>query len=156
MSEGRTHRVGRYATFGCAAALSLLCSSTLSAAAELAVAKAWVAPTDAIGGDAVLSMIVTNSGADPDALVRAGCPFANFSEMRTIDHGEGAPAKRQIPNIPLPPHATVTMAETGYHVALLQVREKLVEGATFTCPLRFRNAGSMDVQVRVSRSQPDS
>jgi hypothetical protein len=55
-----------------------------------------------------------------------------------------------------PPHTAVTMAETGYHVALLQVRDKLVEGATFTCSLRFRNAGSMDVEVRVSRSEPDS
>ncbi len=138
-----------------AAALCLLCSRAACFAADVAVTKAWVAPTDAVGGDAVLSMVVTNNGADADALVRAACPFANFSEKRTIDHGEGAPAKRAIPNIPLPAHAAVTMAETGYHVALLQVREKLVEGATFKCSLSFRNAGPMDVDVRVSRSEPD-
>jgi copper(I)-binding protein len=141
---------------GLAAAVCVTFSYEASIAAEVTVTKAWVAPTDAVGGEAVLSMTVTNDGADADALVRAACPFANFSEKRTIDHGEGAPAKRAIPNIPLPPRAAVTMAETGYHVALLQVREKLVEGATFKCSLRFRNAGSMDVDVRVSRSEPDS
>jgi copper(I)-binding protein len=141
---------------GLAASACVISSSVPSIAAEVSVTKAWVAPTDAVGGEAVLAMTVTNDGADADALVRAACPFANFSEKRTIDHGEGAPAKRAIPNIPLPPHTAVTMAETGYHVALLQVRDKLVEGATFTCSLRFRNAGSMDVEVRVSRSEPDS
>jgi copper(I)-binding protein len=141
---------------GLAASACLISSAISSFAADVAVAKAWVEPTDAVGGEAVLSMTVTNDGADADALVRAACPFANFSEKRTIDHGEGAPAKRAIPYIPLPPHTAVTMAETGYHVALLQLREKLVEGATFTCSLRFRNAGSMDVEVRVSRSEPYS
>lgn len=149
-------RVRGHTICGLAASACLISSCIASFAADVAVAKAWVEPTDVVGGEAVLSMTVTNDGADADALIRAACPFANFSEKRTIDHGEGAPAKRAIPNIPLPPHTAVTMKETGYHVALLQVRERLVEGATFTCSLRFRNAGSMDVEVRVSRSEPDS
>jgi periplasmic copper chaperone A len=103
-----------------------------------------------------LSMTVTNDGAESDALVRAACPFANFSEKRTIDHGEGAPSNRAIPNIPLPPHDKVTMVETGFHVELLQVREPLVEGTTFTCNLSFRKAGAMEVRVKVSRSEPSS
>src|SRR5271163_2200435 len=145
----------RPAIVGSGALLILLFGVSLCAGADITVSQAWVAPTEAVGTDVVLSMTVTNDGADADALVRVACPFANFSEKRTIDHGEGAPAKRAIPNIPLPPRTAVMMAETGYHVALLQVREKLVEGAMFKCSLRFRDAGSMDVEVRVSRSEPD-
>src|SRR5271167_1963630 len=144
----------RPAIVGSAALLILFFGVSLSAGADITVSQAWVAPTEAVGTDVVLSMTVTNDGAESDALVRAACPFANFSEKRTIDHGEGAPANRAIPNIPLPPHDKVTMAETGFHVELLQVREPLVEGTT--CNLSFRKAGAMEVKVKVSRSEPSS
>ena len=146
----------RPAIVGSAALLILFFGVSLSAGADITVSQAWVAPTEAVGTDVVLSMTVTNDGADPDALVRAACPFANFSEKRTMDHGEGAPSNRAIPNIPLPPHDKVTMVETGFHVELLQVREPLVEGTTFTCNLSFRKAGAMEVRVKVSRSEPGS
>lgn len=146
----------RPAIVGSAALAILFFGASLAAGADVTVSRAWVAPTEAVGTDVVLSMTVTNDGAESDALVRAACPFANFSEKRTIDHGEGAPSNRAIPNIPLPPHDKVTMAETGFHVELLQVREPLVEGTTFTCNLSFRKAGAMEVRVKVSRSEPSS
>ena len=146
----------RPAIVGSAALLILFSCVSLAAGADVTVSRAWVAPTEAVGTDVVLSMTVTNEGAESDALVRAACPFANFSEKRTIDHGEGAPSSRAIPNIPLPPHDKVTMAETGFHVELLQVREPLVEGTTFICNLSFRKAGAMEVKVKVSRSEPSS
>jgi periplasmic copper chaperone A len=136
-----------------AAAGSLLAATT-AFAAEIAVSKAWVPPSEAVGSDVVLSMTIRNDGAEPDALVRAACPFANFSEKRTVDRGEGAPAARAIPNIPLPAGATVTLAATGYHVALLQIREALTDGAEFDCSLTFRKAGPVPVKVRVARSAP--
>jgi hypothetical protein len=141
---------------GSGALLILLVGVSLSAGADITVSQAWVAPTEAVGTDVALSMTLTNEGAESDALVRAACPFANFSEKRTIDHGEGAPSNRAVPNIPVPAHDKVTMAETGFHVELLQLREPLVEGATFTCNLSFRKAGAMEIRVKVSRSEPSS
>jgi periplasmic copper chaperone A len=144
----------------CAAAVVALalCLATGAGAAfagDVTVTKAWVAPTDQIGADAVLSLKLANGGED-DALLRVSCPFANFSEKRTIDHGEGAPSKRVIPNIAVPAHGEVTLVETGDHVALLQVREPLVEGASYTCNLSFRKAGPIAVPVKISRSEPSS
>jgi copper(I)-binding protein len=39
----------------------------------------------------------------------------------------------------------------GFHVALLQTRQKLVEGDEFQCSVSFRRAGIIQVQVRVSQ-----
>ena len=137
-----------------AAALGWVAAAAPARAADVSVSKAWVPPVEKAGGDVVLSATIANAGADADALLRASCPFANFSEKRTIDHGEGAPSTRAIPNIPVPAKDTLVLAATGYHVALLQTREPLAEGADFTCSLSFRKAGPVEVKVRVARRPP--
>ena len=136
------------------AALAWMAAVAPSYAADVTVSKAWVPPTEKTGGDVVLSATIANAGADADALLRAACPFANFSEKRTIDHGEGAPSTRAIPNIPVPAKDTLVLAATGYHIALLQTLEPLAEGADFSCSLSFRKAGPIEVKVRVTRTPP--
>ncbi len=131
-------------------AAAALIASAPARAADVSVSEAWTAPNDKIGADAILSMVVKNNGAEADALVRAACPFANFAEKRTVDRGEGAPSAREIRSIPIPAHATAKLTAQGYHVVLLQIREKLVKGETFDCSLRFRKAGPMNVKVRIA------
>jgi copper(I)-binding protein len=67
----RTKRrmIARPAIVGSAALLILFFGVSLAAGADIKVSQAWVAPTEAVGTDVVLSMTVTNDGADPDALV---------------------------------------------------------------------------------------
>jgi len=123
-------------------------------AGGLTVEAAWVAPNENAGADIGLYMTIRNDGDEPDALIRAACPFANFSEKRTVDVGEGGLADRAIPNIPVAAHATLTMTAKTYHVGLLQTRDKLAEGQSFTCNLSFRRAGAMEVKVSVSPAAP--
>jgi copper(I)-binding protein len=123
-------------------------------AGGLTVESAWVAPNDQAGVDVGLYMTINNDTDDPDALLRTVCPFANFSERRTVDVGEGGLADRAIPNIPVAAHATLTMTAKTYHVGLLQTRDKLAAGQSFTCNLSFRKAGAMEVKVLVSPSAP--
>ena len=136
------------------ACAALLSTHSLGFAGALSVERAWVEPNDKIGADVGLYMMVKNEADSADALVRATCPFANFSEKRTVDVGEGGLSDRAIPNIPVAAHATLTMTAKTYHVGLLQTREKLTAGATFTCNFSFRNAGPMEVKVTVSPSDP--
>ena len=135
-------------------AFALLSTPSLGFAGALSVEQAWVAPNDAVGVDVGLYMTIKNDGDNPDALVRAACPFANFSEKRTVDVGEGGLSDRAIPNIPIAAHSTLTMTAKSYHIGLLQTRDKLTNGAAFTCNLSFRNAGPMEVKVTVSPSAP--
>ncbi len=129
-------------------------SAASAFAGALSVEKAWVEPSDEIGRDIGLYMTVKNDGDEPDALVRAACPIANFSEKRTMDVGEGGLSARAVPNIPVAAHSSLTMTPKSYHVGLLQTREKLKLGETFTCNLSFRKAGAMEVKVVVSSSAP--
>lgn len=128
----------------------LFCAPVAAVAGGLSVENAWVAPNDTVGSDIGLYMTVKNDADEADALIRAACPFANFSEKRTVDVGEGGLANRAINNIPLAAHSTLTMTSKTYHVGLLQTREKLDAGQSFTCNLSFRKAGPMEVKVTVT------
>ena len=125
-------------------------------AGDIAVADAWTPPNPEIGGDAVLGMVVTNDGAEPDALVRVSCPVANFSEKRQIDIGEGGKSARAIHDIPIGAKSKVTLNGAGLHVALLQMRQKLEQGEEFPCSVSFRRSGTLQVQVRVLETAPGS
>ena len=124
------------------------------AAGAVTVENAWVAPNETSGVDVGLYMTIKNDSDQADALIRAACPFANFSEKRTMDVGEGGLSARSIPNIPVAAHSSLTLTAKTYHVGLLQTRDKLKEGDSFTCNLSFRSAGAMEVKVTVSPNAP--
>jgi copper(I)-binding protein len=118
----------------------------------LEVSDARVPASDEIGTDLPLVMTIRNDAAEPDAILRVRCPFVNFSEKHTVDRGEGAPAMRAVKSIPIPENKTIELKRDGYHVMLLQTRQKLVDGETFTCAVVFQKAGTKETEVQVSRT----
>jgi copper(I)-binding protein len=118
----------------------------------LQVTDARVPASDEIGIDLPLLMTIRNDAAEADAISRVRCPFANFSEKHTVDRGEGAPAMREVKSIPIPENKTIELKRDGYHVMLLQTRQKLVDGETFTCAVVFQKAGIKETEVQVSRT----
>jgi copper(I)-binding protein len=116
----------------------------------LQVTNARVPASDEVGIDLPLVMTIRNDAAEADAILRVRCPFANFSEKHTVDRGEGAPAMREIKSIPIPENKTIELKRDGYHVMLLQTRQKLVDGETFTCAIVFQKAGTKETEVRIS------
>jgi periplasmic copper chaperone A len=119
---------------------------------KLIVSEGWVQVADEIGIDIPLSLTIRNEDDAPDALLRARCPVTNFSEKHTVDHGEGAPAMRSIPSIPIPPKSTVVLSASEYHVMLLQTRRPLTVDERFVCVLVFQKAGAIEAEVEVRRS----
>jgi copper(I)-binding protein len=138
------------------APLAWLLAAGTAEANDIDVTDAWTPPNAEIGSEAVLGMVVTNDGAEPDALVRVSCPVANFSEKRRIDIGEGGNSPREIHDIPIPANSKVVLNGAGFHVALLQTRQKLEQGEGFQCSISFRRAGTIQVEVRVSQRAPGS
>lgn len=123
-----------------------------AAADALQVMSARVPASDEIGIDLPLLMTIRNDAAEADAILRVRCPFANFSEKHTVDRGEGAPAMREVKSIPIPENKTIELKRDGYHVMLLQTRQKLVDGETFTCAVVFQKAGTKETEVQISRT----
>ena len=117
----------------------------------LQVTSARVPASDQIGIDLPLLMTIRNDTAEADAILRVRCPFANFSEKHTVDRGEGAPAMREVKSIPVPENKTTELKRDGYHVMLLQTRQKLADGEKFTCAIVFQKAGTKETEVQVSR-----
>jgi periplasmic copper chaperone A len=118
----------------------------------LQVTNARVPASDEVGIDLPLLMTIRNDTAEAGAILRVRCPFSNFSEKHTVDRGEGAPAMRAVKSIPIPGNKTIELKQDGYHVMLLQTRQKLVDGETFTCAVAFQKAGTKETEVQVSRT----
>ncbi len=116
----------------------------------LQVTNARVPASDEMGTDLPLLMTIRNDAAEADAILRVRCPFANFSEKHTVDRGEGAPAMREVKSIPIPQNQTIELKRDGFHVMLLQTRQKLADGDTFTCAVVFQNAGTRETEVQIS------
>jgi copper(I)-binding protein len=127
-------------------------TSSLAAGDALLVTNARVPASDEVGVDLPLVMTIRNDAAEADAILRVRCPFANFSEKHTVDRGEGAPAMREIKSIPIPQNKTIELKRDGYHVMLLQTRQKLVAGEAFTCAVVFQKAGTKETEVQISRT----
>src|SRR5690349_12829316 len=135
---------------------ALICqlSACLAAAADASpsveLSKAWAPAAAQAGADVPVYMTIANRGAEPDGLLRFRCPAANFTEQRTTDYGEGAPAGREIKSIPVPANQTLVLAPGGYYLMLLKTTQPLKQGDTFTCSLTFKNGGRQDVSVTVA------
>jgi periplasmic copper chaperone A len=150
----RPDRGGRIAfpVFGLVAVGLWLTGGLAAAGDVLQVTNARVPASDQIGIDLPLVMTIRNDAAEADALLRVRCPFANFAVRHTVDRGEGAPAMREIKSIPIPESKTTELKHDGYHVMLLQTRQKLVDGETFTCAVVFQKGGTKETEVQVSRT----
>lgn len=136
-----------------AAALGMQTDLLFGATAEaVKISQAWVPPAEPAGADVPLLMTIKNEADVADTLVRVRCPVANFTEKHIVDRGEGAPAMRAIPAIPIAANSTIVLKPDGYHVMLLQTRQALAEGEIFTCAVVFQKAGTIETEVRVSRS----
>jgi periplasmic copper chaperone A len=134
---------------GWVAGLALLPGVTFATPSDMDVVDAWTAAGGKAGGEAPLYMTITNRGKTPDALTRVRCPVAWASEPRTTDRGEGGLTSRAGKSIAIPPDTTVKLEPGGFYVALLQLKDALREGDTFTCAVTF-NGGPQDVPVRVN------
>jgi copper(I)-binding protein len=134
--------------------LALFALADAARAGEIEIARAWIAPVALAGSDAPLQMVILNKSAEPDALIQVRCPVANFSEKYVVDHGEGAPALREVSSIMVGANGNTTLAADKAHVMLLQTRQPLVEGDRFVCSVSFRKAGHLDVTIDVSSTEP--
>ena len=141
----------RFLALGLVAGVALT-PGFVAAGDALQVTNARVPASDEIGIDLPLLMTIRNDAAVADAILRVRCPFANFSVKHTVDRGEGAPAMREVKSIPIPQNQTIELKRDGFHVMLLQTRQKLVDGETYTCAVVFQKAGTRETEVQISRT----
>jgi periplasmic copper chaperone A len=113
------------------------------------ISDAWGHAATQVGCDVALSMKIKNEADVADAPLCVRCPVANFSEKHTVDRGEGFPAMRAIPPIPIAAGSTTVLKPDAYYVVLLQTRHTLAAGEAFHCSIVFQKAGTTDTEVKV-------
>ncbi|MFM9106254.1 MAG: copper chaperone PCu(A)C [Chloroflexota bacterium] len=114
-------------------------------------------PHDAAGGAGAVSadpvsMLIVNAGDQADRLLGASSPIAGRVEARRAE-GYGA-SQRDVPlprGIEIPAGSMVVLEPLGAHLALLDLRQPLVQGETFPLLLEFEVAGRLAVTGRVRR-----
>jgi copper(I)-binding protein len=138
---------GRHLRSAAFAGLALWAPPVLAAEPAISLSQAW-APAAARGDDTAVYMVVRNAGA-ADALVRVRCAIANFTELHTVDRGEGFPSNRAVKSIPIAAESVTTLTPDGYSVALLQTTRALAPNDAFDCVIRFRDGGQQTIDVTV-------
>jgi periplasmic copper chaperone A len=149
VSQPGLHRNIRRLASGMLGLAAVITVSPAAADEAIKISDAWVHAADQVGGNVALSMTIKNEAEVADALMRVRCPVANFSERHAVDRGEGAPAMRPIPSIPIAAGTTTVLKPDAYHVMLLQTRQTLVAGEAFNCSIVFQKAGTIETEVKV-------
>jgi periplasmic copper chaperone A len=152
-SRPRLHRSMLRIAAGMLGLAAMIMTFPVEADEAIKISDAWVHAAGQAGGNVALSMTIRNEAETADTLMRVRCPIANFSERHTVDRGEGAPAMRPIPSIPIAAGTTTVLKPDAYHVMLLQTRQALVAGEAFNCSIVFQKAGTIETEVKV-REKP--
>lgn len=116
---------------------------------ELKVMDAWARPMPQ-GQNSAAYFIIANGTATNDSLLSASTDIAEVAEahMSTMDNNGVMSMQRQ-ETVPVPAGGQVEFKPGGLHIMLLNLKQELKPGDTFTLTLNFKEAGSMIVEVLV-------
>jgi copper(I)-binding protein len=116
---------------------------------KLKIGHPWARATVAANGGAFLS--VENTGTTPDKLLRASTDVAGTVELHTHIKEGDIMRMRQVQAIDIPVNQKVTLAPGGFHIMLMGLKKKLVEGERFPLTLEFEKAGKITVEIAIDK-----
>jgi copper(I)-binding protein len=146
--------------FGCGAALILSLPLVAAPAraveyrtGDLVVSDVRSSPTPPVASVGAVYFSITNAGRKADRLMAISSPIAGKAEIHESRLVKGIVEMRPVASVECPPGATVKIEPGGLHVMLLGLTHPLAAGMQFPLLLRFRDAGSLTVQVVVDVRQ---
>jgi periplasmic copper chaperone A len=152
-------RRGHDAAHGAALAVLLLLAMSARSGdykvGNLAITDPWSRPTPPIASVGAVYFSITNASRKADRLLAISSPIARQAEIHESRVVNGTVEMRPVESIECPPGATVRIEPGGLHVMLLGLTHPLAAGTTFPLSLRFRDAGSVTVQVAVASRQEE-
>ena len=126
------------------------------AVGELHIAHPWSMELPPNAPTVAAYFVVHNNGKTPDRLLSVSTPVAGKAELHEHRHENGLMKMQQVQNVDIPPGGEVVFAPMGYHVMLLELKDKstLVDGQRFPLTLHFEKAGNVTVEVAVQKQAP--
>lgn len=95
-------------------------------------------------------MTLVNPGPADDRLVGAATPVAGEAQIHSMRLENGVIMMRPVPGIDVKAGAKAVLAPGGYHVMLMDLKQKLVQGKSFPLTLIFAKAGKVEVSARIA------
>ena len=143
-----------------AALLSVLSISFAHAddfkAGELSISQPWSMELPPNAPTVAAYFVIHNGGQQPDRLLSVDTPIAATAQLHEHVHANGLMKMQQVQLVEIPPGGDATFAPMGYHVMLLDLKDKskLTEGAHFALTLHFEKSGDVTVEVAVLKQAP--
>lgn len=100
-------------------------------------------------GTSAAYMLITNSGATPDALIKAESTVADTVELHTMVMDGDVMRMTPIEKIDIPANGSVELKPGGLHVMLIGLRQDLKEGEVVKITLTFQNGGTIEIEAPV-------
>ncbi|MGF1445327.1 MAG: copper chaperone PCu(A)C [Pikeienuella sp.] len=96
--------------------------------------------------------VITNSGTEPDRLIRASSPSFGLIELHATEMTEGVMRMLKLDAIDTPAGGQAVLAPRGLHLMLFNAAEAFTPGMSFPVSLTFERAGTMEIVVPVKRT----
>jgi len=125
--------------------LAFLPALALAQGPTVKAGPAWARPA---GGTAAVYLTLTAEGA-ADRLTGASTPEAGMAMLHETSVEGGVARMRMIESLPLPAGATVSLHPGGYHIMLMELKQRLKPGDAFPLTLTFERARATTVTVHV-------
>lgn len=116
---------------------------------DLRIENPWTRATAAPGAAGGGYLVIRNTGATPDRLIRAETPAARVTELHTMSMENNVMRMRPVENIPVPPGGEVRLAPGGLHVMFIDTTRRFEQQARIPVRLVFERAGTIEVEFRV-------
>lgn len=110
------------------------------------IESAWTRATPGAAKTGAGYLKVTNTGDAADTLIGGSAAFARKVEIHAMEMTDDVMRMAKLdPGLVIEPGETVMLEPGGFHVMLMGMTEKMIEGDTVTITLEFQNAGAVDV-----------
>lgn len=125
-------------------------------AADLTIANPWSMELPPNAPTVAAYFVIHNNGQVADRLLSVETPIAGIAQLHEHIHANGLMKMQQVPNVGIAAGGDAVFAPMGYHVMLLEMKDKpaLVDGKTFPLTLHFEKSGDVTVTVKVLKQPP--
>ena len=94
--------------------------------------------------------VIQNDTASEDALINASTDIGSTTETHmSMVNDQGVASMQMQEAVMVPAGESVTFKPGGLHIMLVDLKQDLKAGDTFTLTLQFEKAGEISVQVEV-------
>lgn len=130
--------------------LLLLSATAFANSAAIKVEHVWSRAAMA-GREGVVYLTITNSGP-ADSLTGVSTPVAATAELHRTTNDNGVMKMRAVPSLAIGHDQSVTLAPSGYHIMLTNLKQTLRQGDSFPVTLTFQEAGALTATATVEKA----